>query len=617
MNFKMLENFKLTELKNMSVDDMKKLAEEVRSALIHNVSNTGGHLASNLGVVELTIAIHKVFDSPTDQIIFDVGHQSYVHKMLTGRFEKFSTLRKKDGLSGFPNPEESEHDIFKSGHSSTSISMALGLAYANSLAKNNESTVVSVIGDGSMTGGLAYEGLNNAGSSGKNMVVILNDNKMSISRNVGAMSKALTRLRSKSSYFKAKDAFGSFLIKIPRIGKTIYRHLNRLKSAVKSYFYSPNIFESMGFKYIGPIDGHNLDLLIRVLTRAKSLKRPVLVHVNTKKGKGYYYAENNPRGFHGVGEFDVDTGNENKDGKLSFTDVFGQTITSLAKNDDRICAITAAMGSSCGLSKFMDLYPKRYFVVGIAEQHAVTFASGLAKNGMLPVFAVYSTFLQRSYDQIIHDISLQNIKIVFAIDRAGIVGSDGETHQGLFDIPMLLPIPNINIFAPSTGTELSVMLKRSIYSESNSSAIRYPRADCIEYTNYPFKNYSADWDIIDKNSDLVLISYGIEIFDVLDAAAEFNADVIKLNLINKFDEKLLIKLTGYKTIIFVEENYALGGIGAMLESLLLSKKFNGAFKLIAIHNEYVKHSTQKETKIKYGLDSKSIVNTIKKQLEKN
>lgn len=605
MIYRLLENFKLTDLKDMNSNDMKLLSKEIRDALIQKVSLTGGHLASNLGVVELTIAIHKVFKSPEDQIVFDVGHQCYVHKMLTGRLDSFSTLRKKNGLSGFPNPDESEHDVFKTGHSSTSISSALGLISAKDIKGNNNSSVVAVIGDGSITGGLAYEGLNNAGSSNKNIVVILNDNKMSISKNVGAISKALSRMRTKSGYFATKDFFGSILMHIPYIGKSIYRRLNRLKSAIKSYFYSPNIFESMGFKYIGPIDGHNIDLLVRVLNRAKSLNRPVLVHVNTKKGKGYHHAENKPREFHGVSKFDIDTGNTNNTSRLTFTDVFGQTLVKLAENDDRICAITAAMGTSCGLSKFQELYPSRYFDVGIAEQHAVTFASGLSKNGMIPVFAVYFTFLQRSYDQLIHDVSLQNFRMVLAIDRAGIVGEDGETHQGLFDIPMLISIPNIKIFAPSTATELSALLKRAVYVEDKISAVRYPRANSIEYINYPFSKYDCDWEIISKNSKKAIISYGTEIFEVLEAAKEYSIDIIKLNLINFFGG-IIEKLICYETIIFVEECYKIGGIGMLLQSCLYENGYEGKYIIRAIENSYIKHSTQAEAKRDCLIDSKSL-----------
>lgn len=611
MDFSILENLTSPkELKSMSDDKLKILSDELREALILNVSNTGGHLASNLGVVELTIAIHKVFSSPEDQIIFDVGHQCYVHKMLTGRYKSFSTLRQKNGLSGFPNPEESEHDIFKTGHSSTSISSALGLACAKSLSGDNESSVVAVIGDGSMTGGLAYEGLNNAGNSGKNLIVILNDNKMSISKNVGAISKTLTRLRSKTGYFHFKDAFGNFLVKIPCIGKPLYRRLNRLKSAIKSYFYSSNIFESMGFKYIGPIDGHNIELLVRVLIRAKSLKRPVLVHVKTKKGKGYTFAENKPREFHGISKFDIETGNTNQYNQLSFTDVFGKTLTALASENDKICAITAAMGASCGLSGFKAQFPKRYFDVGIAEQHAVTFAGGLAKNGFLPVFAVYSTFLQRSYDQIIHDISLQNIKMIFAVDRAGIVGDDGETHQGLFDIPMLLPIPNIAIFSPSTGTELQVMLKRCVYDETDTCVLRYPKGNCIEYTDYPFKNPFGNYEIVDKGADCAIISYGHEIIEVLSATTNLNIDIIKLNIINIFGEGFLEKLTKYKSIILAEECYKTGGIGEFLEHKLNSKGFSGKFYNVSIENQFIKHAPPESVRKDFSLDGQSLRHLI-------
>ncbi len=610
MNSPLLDKINSPEdIKLMSCDELNALADEIRQALIHNISVTGGHLASNLGIVELTIALHKVFDSPKDKIVFDVGHQCYVHKILTGRINNFSTLRKKDGLSGFPNPSESEHDVFKTGHSSTSISSALGIASAMDL-DNNDSFAVAVIGDGSMTGGLAFEGLNNAGNSNKNLIVILNDNKMSISKNVGAIAKALTIMRNKRSYFKFKDFLANFTVKIPFVGKPIYRRLVRFKSAVKSYFYSYNIFEGMGFKYIGPVEGHNIELLTGILNRAKSLKQPVLVHVKTKKGKGYSYAENSPHDFHGVGVFDIDTGSGNSSSQLSYTDVFGKTIVDIAQNNPNVCAITAAMGPSCGLKKFKELYPKRFFDVGIAESHAVTFASGLAKMGKIPVFAVYSTFLQRSYDQIIHDISLQNIKAVFAVDRAGFVGEDGETHQGLFDIPMLLPIPNINIFSPTSASELDLFLKRAINIENNSSIIRYPKGNCINYSNYPFDNTSNDYQLLSKGFDSIVISYGREIFEVLETTSGKPVDLLKLNLINSFDQTLLQKLLIYKNIIFVEECYKIGGVGMLLESQLHELSFKGKFCHIAIKNEFVKHSTQKQSIEAYGLCGKSLSDAI-------
>ena len=609
MDLSFIENLnKPEQSKNMSYAELDALAEEIRQALINKVSNTGGHLASNLGVVELTIAIHKVFDSPKDQIIFDVGHQCYVHKMLTGRLSDFENLRKKDGISGFPNPNESEHDIFKTGHSSTSISSALGLAYANSICEF-ESSTVAVIGDGSMTGGLAYEGLNNAGSSKKNLIVILNDNKMSISENVGSISKALTKLRSKTAYFRSKDLFSDFLLAIPCIGKSLYRWFFKLKSVIKNYYYSSNIFETMGFKYIGPVDGHNIEVLVGVLERAKSLKCPVLVHVNTIKGKGYSFAEDKPNKYHGVGEFNVNTGTINASQKLSFTDVFGKTLVSIAQKNNKVCAITAAMGDSCGLSVFRQKFPERYFDVGIAEQHAVTFAGGLARNGMIPVFSVYSTFLQRAYDQIIHDVSLQNLKVIFAIDRAGLVGNDGETHQGLFDVPMLLPIPNIKIYSPSNATELEYFLEKAINEEEKSVAIRYPKSNAISYSDYPFKS-CAEWEIFDNFSDTIVASYGVEIHDVLASVTDFRTDVLKLNLINEFSDDLIKRLISYKKIIFVEECYKIGGVGMFLNSVLNEHNYAGFFEIVALNNEFIRHANQNESKLELGLSG----DTLKKRL---
>ncbi len=610
MNMPLLEKISGPEdIKNMSYSELNLLSDEIRHALIHNISNTGGHLASNLGIVELTIALHKVFDSPKDRIVFDVGHQCYVHKILTGRINKFSTLRKKDGLSGFPNPDESEHDVFKTGHSSTSISSALGIASAMAL-NDDDSFAVAVIGDGSMTGGLAFEGLNNAGNSNKNLIVILNDNKMSISENVGAIARTLTVLRNKLSYFKFKDFLENITIKIPFVGKPIYRRLVRFKSAVKSYFYSYNIFEGMGFKYMGPVDGHNIEVLGGILDRAKSLKQPVLVHVKTKKGKGYSFAENSPHDFHGVGEFDIDTGSGSGNTQLSYTDVFGKTIVDISKNNKNVCAITAAMGPSCGLKKFKELFPNRFFDVGIAESHAVTFASGLAKMNKIPVFAVYSTFLQRSYDQIIHDISLQNLKVVFAVDRAGFVGEDGETHQGLFDVPMILPIPNINVFSPTTASELSLFLNRAIENEKGPSIVRYPKGNCIAYSEYPFENNNSDYQLLSKGNDIIVVSYGREVLEVLKATVGQPVDLLKLNLINKFDNSLVQKLLNYRKIIFVEECYKVGGVGMLIESHLSELSYKGDFYHFAVKNEFVKHSTQNQALEHYGLSNQPLSSTI-------
>ena len=441
------------------------------------------------------------------------------------------------------------------------------------------------------------------------MIVILNDNKMSISENVGSISKVLTNLRSKNAYFKSKDIFGDFISSIPCIGKSLYRRLFRLKSAVKSYFYSSNIFENMGFKYIGPIDGHNIELLELVLKRAKSLNCPVFVHVNTIKGKGYSFAEDKPHKYHGVGEFDIGTGATSKSEQLTFTDVFGKTLTTLAEKNDKICAITAAMGDSCGLYNFRRKFPDRYFDVGIAEQHAVTFAGGLAKNGMIPVFSVYSTFLQRSYDQIIHDVSLQNVKLILAIDRAGLVGNDGETHQGLFDIPMLLPIPNIKIYSPSTGTELEQTLTNAINNEKTSVAIRYPKASSISYVEYPFKS-NDDWEIVKKHSDSVVVSYGVEVHDVLNAISSVIVDVLKLNLINQFNDALLDTLCEYSKIIFVEECYKIGGVGMLLNYALSERKYSGEFHGIALGNKFFVHANQSESKNDTGISGNTLTDKI-------
>ena len=611
--FHLLENItQPADIKNFSDDQLNQLACEIRDALIYNISNTGGHLASNLGIVELTLAIHKVFDSPKDKIVFDVGHQCYVHKMLTGRYSGFSELRKKDGISGFPNPCESVHDVFKTGHSSTSISSALGLAYGMSLSGDNESSSVAVIGDGSMTGGLAYEGLNNAGGSKKNIIVILNDNNMSISKNVGAIAKAFTYMRNKKSYFKFKDFIGNFIVHIPLIGKPLYRRVIKFKSAVKSYFYSSNIFEGMGFKYIGPVDGHDISALTRVLTRAKSLKCPVFVHVKTKKGKGYSFAENSPREFHGVGEFDIDTGSGNKSHRITYTDFFGKALVDLATNHKEICAITAAMGPNCGLTEFMRLFPDRYFDVGIAESHAVTFASGLARMGKVPFVCIYSTFLQRAYDQIIHDISLQKLKAVFAVDRAGIVGEDGETHQGLFDVPMLMPIPDISVFSPSTADEIKLFMDRAVYDEKLSSFIRYPKGSDATKSDYPFNRDNSDWQYISCGSDVVAISYGYEIFNVLDAISGKEIDVIKLNLINRFSNELIEKIKGYSYVFFAEECYKHGGVGECLEAALRYSGFVGNYVHIGIDNNYVKHCSQSEARELCGIDSSSIRKVIER-----
>ncbi len=439
------------DVKELPFEQLDVLCTQIRERLIQTTAKTGGHLASNLGTVELTVALHRVFDCPDDQIVWDVGHQCYTHKLLTGRREQFSTLRQEGGLSGFPKRKESEYDAFIAGHSSTSISVASGLARAKKL-QNDQHHVIAVIGDGAFTSGLAFEGANNAARFGDNLIVILNDNKMSISKNVGSFSKYLSKIRARPAYFRTKDRVESICNHLPLIGKPLNQLLVWLKTTMKTVVYGSNWFEDMGFCYLGPIDGHNMETLCDVLQRAKNLHRPVFLHIETQKGKGYSYAEENPGEYHGTSGFDIDTGKSFSSASTNFSNEFGLYLTELAKRDERICAITAAMKYGTGLNHFSRAFGQqgRFFDVGIAEPHAVTFAGGLAANGMLPVFAVYSSFLQRCYDQIIHDLSIEQQHVVIGIDRAGIVGSDGETHQGLFDVAMLSSVPGITLYSPAT-----------------------------------------------------------------------------------------------------------------------------------------------------------------------
>ena len=448
-NFKFLGNINSpADLKKLNINELEVLATEIRQFMVKTVSQNGGHLSSNLGVVELSIAMHKIFDSPNDKIVWDVGHQIYTHKILTGRIKEFNTLRTENGISGFCAPNESEHDIFYSGHSSTSISAALGIAEANKKLGKKDYTI-AVIGDGALTGGMAYEALNNAGRSGTRLIVILNDNEMSISENVGSMARYLAVIRSKPEYFKLKAKTERTLNRIPIVGKPVKKFIYRLKSDIKSSMYESTFFEELGFKYMGPIDGHNLDNLCEALDSAKLVGAPVVLHISTTKGKGYEFAEKNPSVYHGISKFDVETG-EYAEGITNFSNEFGKKLCELAEKDEKICAITAAMSLGTGLKDFSQKYSDRFYDVGIAEQHAITFASGLAKGGMTPVFAVYSTFLQRAYDQLVHDGTLQKQKVIIGVDRAGFVGEDGVTHQGVLDVAFLNSIPDITIYSPFT-----------------------------------------------------------------------------------------------------------------------------------------------------------------------
>ncbi len=597
------------DIKKLNNSELDELCADIRELLVETVSETGGHLASNLGVVELSVALHKVFNSPTDQIVFDVGHQCYTHKILTGRKDQFSTLRTEGGISGFVRPVESEHDIFSSGHSSVAISQAIGLAKAKKI-KGEKGKVIAVIGDGALTGGLAYEAFNNGSYGCENLIVILNDNNMSISQNVGSMSKHLTTIRTSKQYFTFKAGVRRIFAKIPKIGNSVNRLVTFINTEIRKRVYHATFFEDLDFRYYGPIDGHDMESLISVLTAAKTHSHSVLIHVNTVKGKGYNPAEKNPTQFHGIGKFNVATGESISGGK-NFSSAFGDTMCSLAEKDGRICCVTAAMAEGTGLSNFAKLYPKRFFDVGIAEQHAVTFSSGLAKNGLVPVFAVYSTFLQRSYDQLIHDVAMQNLKVIFGIDRAGFVGEDGESHQGIFDVSYLNTVPGLTVYAPSCYEELSLMFGKAIYHDNGAAAIRYPRGkekEMPEDYHYDKSDYSVFGDV---NSENCIITYGREFSECYAAYKELeNTFIIKLNKIKPVEKSILTLLTDVKNVYFYEESIKTGSVGEIVAAMLKENDINVNFKHIAIEDEFVKQATI-ESQIKaYKMDRDSIVNEV-------
>ena len=606
------------DVKALPEDALPALAEEVRAKLLETVSNNGGHLASNLGAVELTIALHRVFDSPHDQIVFDVGHQCYTHKLLTGRFAQFETLRRAGGLSGFCRPNESEHDVFYSGHSSTSVSAGLGLATAKKL-EHDEHYVISVIGDGSFTGGMVYEALNNGGRSGTKHIIILNDNKMSISENVGAFAKYLAVIRSTPQYYTFKASTERTLSKIP-FGTKIVHGLYDLKTQIKNKIYAQsNFFEDLGYRYMGPIDGHRIDILCDALQAAKSVNGPVLLHVITEKGKGYAPSESDPSSFHGVAKFDVSTG-AGGEGTESFSDSFGRLLCELAESDARICAVTAAMGLPTRLCAFEARFPDRFFDVGIAEEHAVTFSAGLAKNGLVPVFAVYSTFLQRCYDQLVHDTALQNAHVVFAVDRAGFVGADGETHQGLMDVSFLSSIPNFKIFSPYDFTLLSLDLSNAINAESCPVAVRYPRGGAQTRKTEKLKRALLSHALYgDENAETVLVTYGRLAAEAVDAADALQAQgkavlVLALNQIKPLPQAAIELLQNKKRVFFFEEGLRAGGIGEKTAAALLENGFTGTFRLIAVEDRFVPQGTVEEQLRQFGLDSKSMIDTIGKEM---
>ncbi len=607
------------DIKKLSIDKLSILAGEIREFLVNSVSHTGGHLASNLGVVDLTIAMHYCFSCPRDKFVWDVGHQAYTHKILTGRKDEFDTLRKLDGLSGFPKTNESKYDSFNTGHSSTSIAAAIGLARARDLMGHSYN-VVSVIGDGAMTGGLAYEALNNVGRDHTKLIIVLNDNQMSISENVGAMSKYLSELILTQKYMNAKSEVQKKLNNMPVGGKQIYNLLYKSKGSLKNAIMPENsMFEYLGIKYVGPIDGHDIKRLVNVFNRAKKLNMPVLIHVMTKKGKGYEPAETLPSVYHGVGKFDAKVGvlpNYNK--KETYSDVFGRKIIEMAAKNNKICAITAAMPSGTGLTKFANLYPKRFFDVGIAEEYAVTFAAGLAKGGFIPVFAVYSTFLQRSYDQIIHDVCIQNLHVIFAIDRAGIVGDDGETHQGIYDISYLAHIPNLTVMAPKNKAEFEKMLEFAV-SLNGPVAIRYPRgeaSDIMIAVDKPVEMGKAEY--IYKGEKIALVSYGAmmdEAADVYSCLIEegYNSTLINARFASPIDKDMIADLAdNYKYIFTMEDNIYSGGFGALLLQRLCEYGINdNVIYNFAFPDMYIEHGNRALLFDRYGMSAEKILSKIK------
>lgn len=600
------------DIKKLNIDELNQLCAEIRELMIDTVSKNGGHLASNLGTVELTVALHKVFNSPRDQIVFDVGHQCYTHKILTGRKEQFTTLRQEDGISGFTRPVESKHDIFSSGHSSTSISAAIGLAKAKSL-RGDKGKVVAIIGDGALTGGLAYEALNNSGLQNNNLVVILNDNNMSISANVGSMAKNLTNIRTNSRYFTFKSKVERRIAKMPKLGTQIVRTITMLNSKIRKMVYKNTFFEDLGFRYYGPIDGHNLEDLIDALKVAKAHNHSVLIHVNTVKGKGYEFAEQNPSKFHGIGKFDVNSG-EPLSGGDTYSSVFGGAMVDFASKDSRICAVTAAMSSGTGLTEFASKYPDRFFDVGIAEQHAVTFSSGLAKNGMIPVFAVYSTFLQRSYDQLIHDVAMQKLKVIFCIDRAGFVGEDGESHQGVFDTSYLMSVPNLSVYAPASFDELRSMMYQAVYVNNNAVAIRYPRGG---EGNQPedYKYNKEDYCVIgNTNASKCIVTYGREFLQCYDALSELrDAFLVKLNVVKPIPSGAINAVKGCDSVYFFEEGIRSGGVGECFAAEMIESGADAKFVHISVDDEFIKQASVDSQIKNYKLDKQSVIDIVNEE----
>lgn len=623
MKLSLLDHDFPQDLKNMSERELELLSYEIRDFLLDNVSKTGGHLASNLGVVELTIALHTIFESPEDKIIWDVGHQSYVHKILTGRAGDFATLRQKDGLSGFPKRSESIHDMYDSGHSSTSISAAMGYAIARDLS-GGDYCVVSVIGDGALTGGVAYEALNCAGNAKTKMIVVLNDNEMSIGKNVGGMSQHLGRLRTSHAYLDLKKKVKNTLKGIPRIGEGIYSSVESLRDSLKYALVPGAIFEELGFKYFGPVDGHNVHELLEALALAKSMDRPVLLHVVTRKGKGYRNAENNPGKFHGVGPFDLSTGlSAGGSGNISYSQVFGNKLVQIAAKDPRVTAISAAMTEATGLGKMKEKYPNRTFDVGIAEQHAVAFAAGQALSGLRPVVAIYSTFLQRAYDEILIDVCMQKLPVIFAVDRAGNVGNDGETHHGIFDLSYFSSMPNMTVMAPKDGHELGEMLEFAM-TLSGPCAIRFPRGDACDLRaeENEFKPLDGSAEILREGGSVCLLAAGkmvqtgVEVCELL-AARGIKSGLVNARFIKPLDEEGILSLADrYSHIVTLEDNVLSGGLYSEASCLLSAHgRQHTALLGIGWPVEFIPQGSVSDLMKQYQLNADSIAERVAEFLE--
>jgi 1-deoxy-D-xylulose-5-phosphate synthase len=611
------------DIKGLSHEEIKLLAKEIRELIVEVVSETGGHLSASLGAVEIAIALHYCLNTPEDKIVWDVGHQAYAHKILTGRRETFKTMRQLGGISGFPNVYESEYDPFTVGHGSTSISSALGLAKARDLS-GESFKVAAVIGDGSLVGGMAFEALNYAGQSKTNMVIVLNDNEMSIARSVGALSKYLNKILTNPTYNKIHKDIEGLVKRVPWYGFRVYRAARKLEEGVKNLLIPGMLFEELGIRYVGPIDGNNAEELIATLKNVLTFEGPILIHAITKKGKGYIYAENHPEKFHGTAPFDIETGEvkgavqtDNRS-EPSFTDAFSDAIMEMADDDKKIIAITAAMPEGTGLEKFGQTYPERFFNVGMAEQHAITFAAGLAKGGLIPVVAIYSTFLQRSYDQIIHDACLQNLHVILCLDRAGIVGEDGPTHHGLFDIPYLRHIPNITVMAPKDPRELKEMLKFAAYNCGGPVAIRYPRGKITADTNKfaPLERGKAE--VISQDGGVAILAIGSAVWPCRRAAdllakEGIKAAVINMRFIKPLDEELLRGLSAkINRFITVEEGVLEGGFGGAVLEFFEKEKAKGiTVNRIGLPDKFIEHGKKEELIKRYGLDSEGIAARVK------